>query len=72
MEKAFELYPEVRLIIVAHLYGTPGKMEEIKSLLPVSSIRPAASMSSKAYTVRFPDGRAARGGCRSFETAAAG
>ena len=29
---AFDLYPEVRLIIVAHLYGTPGKMEEIKRI----------------------------------------
>ncbi len=32
LEKAFELYPEVRLIIVAHLYGTPGKMEEIRQI----------------------------------------
>ncbi len=32
LEKAFQLYPEVRLIIVAHLYGTPGKMEEIKRI----------------------------------------
>ncbi len=32
LEKAFELYPEVRLIVVAHLYGTPGKMEEIKKI----------------------------------------
>ena len=32
LRKAFELYPEVRLIIVAHLYGTPGKMEEIKKI----------------------------------------
>ena len=32
LEKAFELYPEVRLIVVAHLYGTPGKMEEIKRI----------------------------------------
>lgn len=30
--KAFELYPDVRLIVVAHLYGTPGKMEEIKAI----------------------------------------
>lgn len=29
LEKAFEIYPDVKLIIVAHLYGTPGKMEEI-------------------------------------------
>ena len=30
LEKAFEIYPDVRLIVLAHLYGTPGKMEEIK------------------------------------------
>ena len=24
LEKAFEIYPEVRLIVVAHLYGVPG------------------------------------------------
>lgn len=32
LEKAFELYPDVKLIVVAHLYGTPGKMEEIKNI----------------------------------------
>ena len=32
LEKAFELYPDVKLIVVAHLYGTPGKMEEIKRI----------------------------------------
>ena len=32
LEKAFEIYPDVKLIILAHLYGTPGKMEEIKSV----------------------------------------
>ena len=32
LERAFELYPDVRLIVVAHLYGTPGKMEEIKRI----------------------------------------
>nr|MCR5719428.1 DegT/DnrJ/EryC1/StrS family aminotransferase [Lachnospiraceae bacterium] len=30
LEKAFEMYPDVKLVIVAHLYGTPAKMEEIK------------------------------------------
>ena len=30
LEKAFEMYPDVRLVVLAHLYGTPGKMEEIK------------------------------------------
>ena len=29
LEKAFEMYPDTKLIVLAHLYGTPGKMEEI-------------------------------------------
>ena len=32
LEKAFSLYPEVRLIVVAHLYGTPGKCEELRAI----------------------------------------
>ena len=32
LEKAFEIYPEVRLIVIAHLYGTPGKIDEIRSI----------------------------------------
>lgn len=32
LEKAFEIYPEVRLIVLAHLYGTPGKMERIREI----------------------------------------
>ena len=29
LERAFELYPDVRIVLVAHLYGTPAKMDEI-------------------------------------------
>ena len=32
LEKAFALYPEVRVIDIAHLYGTPAKMDEIKEI----------------------------------------
>ena len=32
LEKAFEVYPDVKLIVVAHLYGTPGKIDEIKAV----------------------------------------
>lgn len=32
LEKAFEIYPEVKLIVLAHLYGTPGKIEEIRRI----------------------------------------
>lgn len=32
LEKAFELYPDVKLIVIAHLYGTPGKIDKIKAI----------------------------------------
>ena len=32
LEKAFELYPEVKVVVVAHLYGVPGKIDEIKAV----------------------------------------
>ena len=32
LEKAFEIYPEVKLIVTAHLYGTPGKIDEIRAI----------------------------------------
>ena len=32
LEKAFEIYPTVKLIVVAHLYGTPGKIEQIRAI----------------------------------------
>lgn len=32
LEKAFEIYPDVKLVVLAHLYGTPGKVEEIKKI----------------------------------------
>ena len=32
LEKAFEIYPDVKLVVLAHLYGTPGKMEQIKAI----------------------------------------
>ena len=32
LEKAFEIHPEVKLVVIAHLYGTPGKMSDIKAI----------------------------------------
>lgn len=32
LEKAFALYPQVKTIVIAHLYGTPAKMDEIKEI----------------------------------------
>jgi len=33
LEKAFEIYPEVRIVVLAHLYGTPAKMDEIMAIV---------------------------------------
>lgn len=32
LEKAFEIYPEVKLVVMAHLYGTPAKVDELKAV----------------------------------------
>lgn len=32
LEKAFEIYPDVRLVVLVHLYGVPGKIDEIKAI----------------------------------------
>lgn len=32
LEKAFALYPDVKVVVIAHLYGTPGKVDELKAV----------------------------------------
>ena len=32
LERAFALYPEVRVVVLVHLYGTPAKIDEIKAI----------------------------------------
>ena len=32
LEKAFEIYPDVKVVVIAHLYGTPGKVDELKEI----------------------------------------
>ena len=32
LKKAFEIYPEVKVVVLAHLYGVPGKLDEIKEI----------------------------------------
>lgn len=32
LERAFELYPDVKHVVLAHLYGSPAKLDEIKSI----------------------------------------
>ncbi len=33
LERAFEIYPEVKVVVLAHLYGTPGKLEQIAQIV---------------------------------------
>ncbi|MDO4622119.1 MAG: DegT/DnrJ/EryC1/StrS family aminotransferase [Eubacteriales bacterium] len=32
LEKAFEQYSDIKAVVLAHLYGTPGKMDEINAI----------------------------------------
>ena len=32
LEKAFEMYPQVKHVVLVHLYGTPAKVDEIKEI----------------------------------------
>lgn len=32
LEKAFDLHPNVKVVVLAHLYGTPAKMDEIRAI----------------------------------------
>jgi len=54
LEKAFELYPDVKLVVVAHLYGTPGKIEEIRRICDKHGaliVEDAAESLGATYTV---------------------
>lgn len=32
LEKAFEIYPDVKVVVCVHLYGTPAKIDELKAI----------------------------------------
>ena len=55
LEKAFEIYPEVKIVVMAHLYGTPGKMEELISVINKHNailIEDAAESMGASYRVK--------------------
>lgn len=33
LAKAFEIYPDARVVVTAHLYGTPGKIDELNAVI---------------------------------------
>ncbi|MCJ7834113.1 DegT/DnrJ/EryC1/StrS family aminotransferase [Cuneatibacter sp. NSJ-177] len=68
LEKAFELYPEVKVIVIAHLYGTPGKLDEIRAIADRHSafiVEDAAESFGATYKGK-QTGRFGNVGCISF------
>lgn len=56
LEKAFEIYPEVKLVVMAHLYGTPGKVDELKAVCDMHGaiiIEDAAESLGAKYKSRY-------------------
>lgn len=68
LEKAFALYPEVGLVVIAHLYGTPGKIDELRAVCDrhgAIMIEDAAESLGAAYK-GVQTGSFGRYGCISF------
>ena len=60
LEKAFEIYPDTRLVVVAHLYGTPGKIDELRA---VCARYGALISGGRGGELSAPPIRACRRGC---------
>lgn len=57
LEMAFELYPDTKIVIFVHLYGVPGKIEEIKRIcLKYGAILIEDAAESLGATVTLTDG----------------
>lgn len=68
LEKAFEIYPDVKVIVVAHLYGTPGKIDEIRAIAAAHGaviVEDAAESLGATYKEK-PTGSFGDYGCISF------
>ena len=64
LEKAFKMYPDVKIVILAHLYGVPAKMDEIVKICRTHGaliIEDAAEAMGARY-----DGKIIHGMCGSF------
>lgn len=68
LRKAFKIYPEVKMVIMVHLYGTPGKIDEIKQICDehgATLIEDAAESLGAAYKGK-QTGTFGKYGCISF------
>lgn len=68
LEKAFELYPEGKVVVIAHLYGTPGRIDALKAVCDRHGaviVEDAAESLGAAYQ-GVQTGAFGRYGCISF------
>ena len=59
LKRAFELYPDVRLVVLVNLYGTPAKMDEIKAICDANNailIEDAAESLGARYKEKMTGG----------------
>ncbi len=64
LEKAFKMYPDVKLVVLAHIYGVPAKMDEIRRICDEHGaliIEDAAEALGAKYRGQYVSGR-----CGSF------
>lgn len=68
LDKAFQLYPDVRLVVIAHLYGTPGKIDDLKAVCEKygAIMVEDAAESFGAYYKGIQTGNFGFAGCISF------
>ncbi len=64
LEKAFAMYPEVKLVVLAHLYGVPAKMDEIMNVCRKHGALMVED-AAEAMGARY-EGSAVSGMCGSF------
>ncbi len=64
LEKAFEMYPDVKLVVLAHLYGVPAKMDEIVGICRSHGAL-IVEDAAEAMGARY-DGSVVSGMCGSF------
>lgn len=64
LEKAFEMYPDVKLVVLAHLYGVPAKMDEIVKICREHNAL-IVEDAAEAMGARY-DGNLVSGMCGSF------
>ncbi len=64
LERAFGMYPDVKMVVLAHLYGVPAKMDEIKKICDVHGaliVEDAAEALGASYHGNYVSGK-----CGSF------